>query len=515
VLLALRANRSLEAAVLRAISTLRIVRVRADSAAAAAIIRQVRDARGGAVAAALGEAAVHHRRGDLERAWRVLSPVADTALATFAPVIAVDAALATGSPDAHARALAIGAPQTSMSAETRVDLAGRFLLADQRGRAAELIDPIVDRPGVGLDRRHRDSLDLIAAGLGDSTGPTTAQHAAGVPLAVMGYRTPDPAKIFGNIGDHVQTLAMLANIARLSDVAFHGAGGLGAVVGELAGRVREDLQIPGVRGDVELFEVDRDVSSIADVPDGTWMIAFGWHMNSPYRLRRDFPYRAGLRPLFLSFHVDDPAMLDDVTLPYLRRHAPVGCRDWPTVELLEAAGVPAFFTGCLTTTVDAVFPTRSPAEVAAADGVVGLIDAGRSDIGPIVGNVLRYHHRARAFLSLGVVAGVRAADARLREYHRRLGRAVTSRLHAYLPLVALGIPVDFRPPSPGDRRLPGLTGLAPGDARLESMRADIRDLFAGILPPIVEGADERDVARVWRDLTEPRVAAARATLGSR
>ena len=38
-------------------------------------------------------------------------------------------------------------------------------------------------------------------------------------------------------------------------------------------------------------------------------------------------------------------------LAYLRRHGPVGCRDWNTVFLLLSAGVDAFFTGCMTTTV--------------------------------------------------------------------------------------------------------------------------------------------------------------------
>ena len=39
-----------------------------------------------------------------------------------------------------------------------------------------------------------------------------------------------------------------------------------------------------------------------------------------------------------------------------KAHGPVGCRDWTTVDLLLGAGVPAFFSGCLTTTVDAVVP---------------------------------------------------------------------------------------------------------------------------------------------------------------
>ena len=43
-------------------------------------------------------------------------------------------------------------------------------------------------------------------------------------------------------------------------------------------------------------------------------------------------------------------------IEYLMRYGPVGCRDWTTVYLLLSIGVPAFFSGCLTTTIDTVFP---------------------------------------------------------------------------------------------------------------------------------------------------------------
>ena len=38
------------------------------------------------------------------------------------------------------------------------------------------------------------------------------------------------------------------------------------------------------------------------------------------------------------------------------RYGPIGCRDWTTVDVLLSLGVPAFFSGCLTTTISTVFP---------------------------------------------------------------------------------------------------------------------------------------------------------------
>ena len=89
------------------------------------------------------------------------------------------------------------------------------------------------------------------------------------------------------------------------------------------------------------------------------MFAFGWHMHPLFDLRYDFPYHPNIRPLFFSFHVNRLDMLTDEAQDYLRRYGPVGCRDWTTVYLLLSAGIDAFFTGCLTTTVDALFPARA------------------------------------------------------------------------------------------------------------------------------------------------------------
>ena len=55
-------------------------------------------------------------------------------------------------------------------------------------------------------------------------------------------------------------------------------------------------------------------------------------------------------------------MLTDEAIAYLWADGPIGCRDWTTVHLLVSAGVDAFFTGCLTTTVIAVFPDRDEVE---------------------------------------------------------------------------------------------------------------------------------------------------------
>jgi len=62
-----------------------------------------------------------------------------------------------------------------------------------------------------------------------------------------------------------------------------------------------------------------------------------------------------IEPLFVSFHMNNTAaeaMLTKVGIEYLKRYEPIGCRDQYTVDILKEKGIDAYFTGCLTTTLD-------------------------------------------------------------------------------------------------------------------------------------------------------------------
>ncbi|WP_024769147.1 polysaccharide pyruvyl transferase family protein [Aquimarina macrocephali] len=60
-------------------------------------------------------------------------------------------------------------------------------------------------------------------------------------------------------------------------------------------------------------------------------------------------------PVFVSFHMNNtaaPAMLSEKGIAYLKKHQPIGCRDKFTAKTLQENGIDAFFTGCLTLTLD-------------------------------------------------------------------------------------------------------------------------------------------------------------------
>lgn len=504
----LAAGGGLEQATYRAVDQLTAERFQLYQDAAWALADGVGRLEGGQAAAAIGKAVIAHRRRQFARVWDLVADLDDELLATHAPVEAVDAALAgSGSDDGRRRGIAIASRADRFEPATLVDLAGRLLAFGEADLAAELIAELQARPGSPveeLDERRQRSLALIEGWLPRPPKPVPA---GAVPLAVIDYQTPDQVLASGNLGDYIQTLSLLGNLVRLTGMTFTGEAGLGELATDLRARVRPDLRDTGPQGHLHLLSVNREFSSVDDLPPNTWMIAFGWHMHPMYDLRYDFPYHRNVRPLFLSFHVNRLDMLTDEGLEYLRAHGPVGCRDWTTVELLLTAGVDAFFTGCFTTTADALFPPRP--DVYAGAPTIATIDLPVSEAGDAAAEARYFSHQSDAYRHMSASDGVRAALEVLDGYQRDIARVITRRLHAYLPLIALGIPVDFRPARPGDVRFPGLTGLAPGSAELAEIQDGLRTLVTAMVDTIASGAEPDAVYRRWSELTAERVAEAK------
>lgn len=458
----------------------------------------------GECAARIGRIALRHRQAQFDRVWELAQGLDDDLLAAHVPVETLDGALARDRDGARERIAALVARPERFTAEVLVDLAGRLIVAGERAPAQALMAQLRSRPGPDLTGRALASARHIDAALARAPKPVPD---GAVPFAILDYQSPDQEVASRNLGDYIQTLALLANLARFSSVRFTGEDGLGTLATELQRQVNDDLRIDDRPGALHLLDVNREFSSGDAVPPGTWTIAFGWHMHPLYRRVCDFPYHPNLRPIFVAFHVNSVSMLDDAAVAYLRKYAPIGCRDWTTVNLLLSCGVDAFFSGCLTPTIDAIFPERD--EVSDGTGPVGVIDLPRAAAGPGADDAVVLSHAVDAYRDMNLVEAVRTAKALLAERQALFSRVVTSRLHAYLPFVALGVPVEFRPHRPGDVRFPGLTGLAAYSAPLRQMQRTVRELLAETLGLLLQGASEHEVYARWREVTAAHVARAR------
>jgi len=109
------------------------------------------------------------------------------------------------------------------------------------------------------------------------------------------------------------------------------------------------------------FYVERDRLNKPDYPEGK-IILNGWFTYAP----ENWPPNENLDPLFVSFHLNPrfaPKLLSDPkNVAYLKRHAPIGCRDYRTLDIMQKAGIDAYFSFCLTTTLDIKYKQKKTTE---------------------------------------------------------------------------------------------------------------------------------------------------------
>jgi lipopolysaccharide biosynthesis glycosyltransferase len=459
----------------------------------------------GDVMRAVGMGQILHSMAEFDRAWAYFEGVDRVKLARLVPLEAVTSALFVRTPEGTEAALEITRLCKDEEPSTLLGIAGRLVATGHIDVARDIVEPLRGR----ADLEDADSARL--RNLVQWTHPTATEPGpeGAVTIGVIDYHQPELERASANVGDYVQTLAMLGNLARFQQTRFTGPDGLGELTQQLQGRVRPDLHIEGGKADVHLLPISRDFSSGDAIPEQTWMVAFGWHMHSTFRLGFGLPYHPHLNPLFVSFHVNRVNILTPEAIDYLKAHGPIGCRDWTTVYLLLSAGVDAFFTGCLTTTVNAVF--KDLAEIERDEpGVVGIIDLSAGSVKGVKKPKEFVTHAGGEFREAGLVEGTKAAISLLEDYQHRFSRVVTSRLHSYLPATSLGLKVRFRPRIVGDVRFDGLYGMAPDAPEFVAMRDGIRHLLATMLEKILAKTDRDQVYAAWRELTEPLVAQARA-----
>jgi hypothetical protein len=201
------------------------------------------------------------------------------------------------------------------------------------------------------------------------------------------------------------------------------------------------------------------------------LIMNGWFTHNA----SDWVPAPAIDPLFISFHINNtaaPAMLDSAGVAYLKAHEPIGCRDQFTVDILRAKGIEAYFSGCLTLTLDSyrVDDSARGDAVYIVDPLYGYptsakvtYDYRRFLRSVQNGDVFKIGRRARHLARLidrdllatavhvnqeppantySDAEKFAMAEGLLHTYARaRL--VITSRIHCALPCLALGTPVIF------------------------------------------------------------------------
>ena len=73
----------------------------------------------------------------------------------------------------------------------------------------------------------------------------------------------------------------------------------------------------------------------------------GWFMENP----KNWPPNNNINPLFISFHINPSIVktfINHQSIEYFKKHEPIGCRDYYTRDLLVTNGINAYFSSCVT-----------------------------------------------------------------------------------------------------------------------------------------------------------------------
>jgi hypothetical protein len=183
----------------------------------------------------------------------------------------------------------------------------------------------------------------------------------------------------------------------------------------------QSLSISKLMPSVDLF-IDRE--NISKKVRPCKAVINGWYKHALL----DWPPHKNIKPLFISFHLNNLGLLNHIG--YLKKHEPIGCRDFYTLNILKKYSVDCYFSGCSTLTLD-IENKKIENKVIFVD--TPMIDLKINDfetesLDTITKRPLPYNKRLDlATDRLNILSTARCV--------------VTTRLHTALPCVAMNIPV--------------------------------------------------------------------------
>ena len=200
-----------------------------------------------------------------------------------------------------------------------------------------------------------------------------------------------------------------------------------------------------------------DGESITLIMNGWW--AHGY--------KRIFPLPEQITPVFISFHCASREHVVVDSFDFFKKHAPIGCRDQATVDLLKKNGVDAYFTGCLTLafdTYEGMYDAERKGEYVVDD--TWLEHRVREHYKKYTSDWIHASHRGllpEGSKSSDPIARLNMAKYMLQCY-KLADNIITSRLHCALPAIAMGTPVIFNHyDQDKDSRFTGLQDILQND----------------------------------------------------
>lgn len=196
------------------------------------------------------------------------------------------------------------------------------------------------------------------------------------------------------------------------------------------------------------YMLDREKLSKKITDDKIRLITNGWFMEKP----DNWPPAKNIDPLFISFHVThnnnaSNLLVNKKNYNYFKKHEPIGCRDYHTVELFNNIGIKAYYSGCITLTLKRKENIKSNKIVVVDAFNKNLPKKQRQKMfdnlfpDSIQKNIEIINHTHNS-IEKNMNKRLDHASKLLQKYSAA-HLVVTSRIHVALPCVALGTPVLF------------------------------------------------------------------------
>ena len=180
------------------------------------------------------------------------------------------------------------------------------------------------------------------------------------------------------------------------------------------------------------------------------LLCNGYFMRNP----KNWPPSSDLIPYFISFHISaykgsENYMLRPELRDYYNRFGPVGCRDMETKRRLDKIGVDAYYSSCLTLTLERNPEIQRSNKILFADAFLKMnnTEYERFMIRKMVPDSLKdgvdfYRHDDHSIAEKSIEERMNNAQKAL-DLFSSASLVFTSRIHCALPCLALGTPVYF------------------------------------------------------------------------
>jgi len=163
-----------------------------------------------------------------------------------------------------------------------------------------------------------------------------------------------------------------------------------------------------------------------------------------------------INPLFVSFHAShykgaDAEIISEKHIPFYKQNEPIGCRDYDTKAKLEKIGIEAFFSGCITLTLDNPFGEDVERDeiLIVEPFIMFKYDQKYVDYCLDILVPEKYRSKVKLISHWRDKGDATTIDGKFKESEALLERyakaklVITSRIHCALPCLAMGTPVYF------------------------------------------------------------------------